>query len=328
MRLNLTTGTTTVENAWGLVGGVGWSGDKRRAARTLTFELATSQADANLPAVPCTEGTVASLWDDEGRGIFQGVVTNTALRDSSPVVSVTCHDGGMYLANNDGTLKVREETPEDAVARLCQEYGISVGELAATGVRVSRKFASVSLWGIVTTLYTLAAQQTGKRYQARFEWDKLTVRERTEGQSSLVIRPYSNLLTSSTSRSIESMRNSVGIYDKDGRRLDTIRDEAAVALYGLMERHMVQRDGEDARPEAQRVLQDNGLAQSITVTCLGDTRLTTGQTVVARNLVAGLSGILWIDSDKHSWTDGIHTATLTLNLRNVMYEGSQGGELT
>lgn len=327
MRLALTTGSTTVENAWGLVGNVTWSGDKRRAARTLAFELAASQADANLPAVPCTEGTAASFWDDEGGGIFQGIVTNTSLSDRRPVVSVTCHDRGMYLANNDGTLKVKDETPEDAVRRLCQEYGIPVGELAATGVRVSRKFAAVSLWGIVTTLYTLAAQQTGKRYQARFEWDKLAVRERKESESSLVIRPYSNLLTSSTARSIESMRNSVGIYDKDGRRLDTVRDEQAAALYGLMERHLTQRDGEDARLEAQRILQDSGLSQSITVECMGDVGLVTGQTVVVRGLVAGLSGILWIDSDKHTWKDGIHTAALTLNLRNVMYEGSQGGEL-
>lgn len=327
MRLTLTTGSTTVENAWGLVGNVTWSGDKKRAARTLTFDLATNQADPNLPAVTCTEGTVVSFWNDEGVGIFQGIVTDTSLSDRQPVVSVTCQDRGMYLANNDGTLKVKDETPESAVARLCQEYGIPVGELVPTSVRVSRKFASVSLWGIVTTLYTLAAQQTGKRYMARFEWDKLVVRERKESAENLVIRPYSNLLTSSTSRSIASMRNSVGIYDKDGRRLDTIQNQKAVELYGLMERHLTQRDGEDARPEAQRILQDSGLSQSITVECMGDIQMITGQTVVARQLVAELSGILWIDSDKHTWKSGIHTAMLTLNLRNVMFEGSQGGEL-
>ena len=33
----------------------------------------------------------------------------------------------------------------------------------------------------------LAARQTGKQYLARFEWDRLTVRERTEAGESLVM---------------------------------------------------------------------------------------------------------------------------------------------
>ena len=72
MILKLTHGKTTVENAWGLVGSVTWSGDKQRAARTLTFELAASQEDPNLPAVECPAGTIASLWGDDGAPLFQG----------------------------------------------------------------------------------------------------------------------------------------------------------------------------------------------------------------------------------------------------------------
>ena len=68
MKLTITSGTRTVENAWGLVGNVVWSGDKRRAARTLSFDLATSQADPNLPAVECPVGAIVSLWGDDVAG--------------------------------------------------------------------------------------------------------------------------------------------------------------------------------------------------------------------------------------------------------------------
>lgn len=326
--LKLTSGSKTVENAWGLAGGVVWSGDKQRAARTLSFDLAVSQADPNLPAVDCPVGAMVSLWDDDGSPLFQGVAVTRTLSDNRPTMAVTAMDRGLYLSGNQGTMQVRGETPEAAVRRLCQSYGIPVGELAATGVAVRRKFSGIDLWRIITTLYTLASRQTGRQYLARFEWDKLTVRVRSEQSENLVIRPRSNLLTSSTTQSIENMVNSVGIYDTDGVRLSTVRDQSAVDLYGLLEQHITQREGEDAQTEAKRLLEENGFEQTVTVSCLGDPQLTTGKTVVVRQPATGLSGVFWIDADKHVWEDGGWTTQLTLNLRNVMYTSESGGELT
>ena len=327
MKLTVASGGKTVENAWELASQVTWSGDKRRAARTLSYRLAVSQLDPNLPAVECPVGAVTGFWDDDGTPLFLGDVVTRTLSDSSPAAQITAHDRGRLLAGNDGTLKVRRETPETAVRRLCQEYGIPVGTLAATGVAVTRKFSGVDLWSIVTTLYTLASQETGKQYLARFEWDALTVRERSDTDRSLVIRPNSNLLTSSTTESIDGMVNSVGIYDRDGTRLSTVRDQDAADLYGLLEQHITQGE-EDARAEAEALLRDNGFSTAVTVTCVGNTALTTGKTVVVRQSVTGLSGILWIESDKHVWDRGDYTTQLTLSLRNLMYTSESGGDLT
>lgn len=327
MILTITSGSTTVENAWGLVGNVVWSGDKQRAARTLTFDLATSQTDPNLPAVECPAGATVSFWDENKAPIFQGQVVSRELADTEAMIPVVAHDRGRFLAGNDGTVKIRDETPEAAVARICRDYEIPVGQLATTGVAVRRKFVRTSLWNIFTSLYTLASRQTGQQYMARFEWDRLVVSVRSESSENLVIQPQSNLLTSRTVESIENMRNSVGIYDADGNRLSTIRDEDSVALYGLLERHITQQDGQDARQEAEQILRDQGLSQTISVSCMGDLRLTTGKTVVVRQPVTGLSGVLWIDSDQHIWQGGNYTTNLTLNLRNLMYETESGSEL-
>ncbi|MGO5023899.1 XkdQ/YqbQ family protein [Lawsonibacter sp. LCP25S3_G6] len=213
MILTITSGSTTVENAWGLVGNVVWSGDKQRAARTLTFDLATSQTDPNLPAVECPAGATVSFWDDNKAPIFQGQVVNRELADTEAMIPVVAHDRGRFLAGNDGTVKIRDETPEAAIARICRDYEIPVGQLATTGVVVRRKFVRTSLWNIFTSLYTLASRQTGQQYMARFEWDRLVVSVRSESSENLVIQPQSNLLTSRTVESIEDMRNSVGIYD-------------------------------------------------------------------------------------------------------------------
>lgn len=328
MKLTITSDGVTVENAWELADQVVWSGDKGRAARSLSFRLAVSQLDPNLPAVSCPVGAIVSFWGDDGEPLFQGTVVSRSLSDSSPMAELSCLDRGMYLAGNQGTLKVRRETPEAAVARLCRQYGIPTGELAATGAAVSRKFSGADLWSIVTTLYTLAARQTGKQYLARFEWDKLTVRERTEVGESLVIRPGSNLLTSSTTESMEDLVTSVGIFSPEGQRLATVREGDAAERWGLLERHITQREGEDARAEALAILKEYGMAQDITVTALGDTGLTTGRTVVVRQSATGLAGVAWIESDTHTWSGGQHTVRLVLSLRNIMYESEAGGELT
>lgn len=133
MIMTITSGSTTVENAWGLVGNVVWSGDKQRAARTLNFDLATSQADPNLPAVECPVGANVSFWDDNKTPVFQGQVVTRQLEDTQAMVPIVAHDRGRFLAGNDGTEKIRDETPESAVARICSKYGIPVGKLATTG---------------------------------------------------------------------------------------------------------------------------------------------------------------------------------------------------
>ena len=120
MRMSITSGSATVENAWNLVGNVVWSGDKQRAARTLTFDLAASQNDPNLPAVECPVGAVVSLWGDDGSPLFQGMVVTRELADTDAMMPVTAHDNGRLLANNDGTEKIRDETAEGAVSRICR----------------------------------------------------------------------------------------------------------------------------------------------------------------------------------------------------------------
>lgn len=328
MKLTITSGQATVENAWGLVGNVVWSGDKQRSARSLTFNLATSETDPNLPAVACPVGAIVSFWGDDGAALFQGEVVSRTLSDRQAYLPVTAHDRGMFLAGNEGSIKIRDETAESAVRRLCGQYDIPVGNLAATGVPLRRKFSSTPLWNIVTTLYTLAGQTTGQQYLARFEWDKLTVTVRSEQGENLVIRPKSNLLSSTTTQSIENMRNSVGIYDMDGNRLSTIQDAQAVALYGLLETSLIQQEGQDPNGEAAQILAERGLSQTVTVECMGDTRLTTGRTVVVQQPVMGLSGVFWIDSDRHVWRDGNYTTTLTLNLRNLGYQTETGSDLS
>jgi membrane protein implicated in regulation of membrane protease activity len=315
--------TVTAVNQF--VSGLTWSGDKAQASRQLAFDLLT-----DVPGRPMDvrNGDHVELLDDAGNCKFFGMVVQVRQTAGSPAAAVTAYDRGIYLANNDGTCKFRGIDPADAAAQVCREYDIPYGRLERAGVAVSRIFAGVSLWQIINTMYTKAGEQTGKRYMARFVGRELEVVERTVRPTSLVIRPGSNLLAASTTRSVVNLRNSVAIYDADGNRLRVLEDADAVALYGLMQRHITQRDGEDATAEAQGILDDNGEAQTISVTAMGDMDVITGNTVVVHQPDTGLQGVFWVDSDTHQWTKGLHTMRLTLNLKNMAYTANAGSDET
>ena len=212
------------------------------------------------------------------------------------------------------------------VAAACAEKGVPVVELAETGVALDRKFSAVALDKLVRSAYSLAAEQTWERYSIRMKPGGLSVTVRQQSESSINLRPRSNLMYATTTESIVDMVNSVGIYDQQGQRVTTVADNAAIALYGTMERHVQQTGSNDPYAEAEALLQDNGFSQNVVVEVLGDPRLITGETVVVEEEHTGLQGIFWIDADTHTWTRDQYSCKLTLNCRNVMTQAGAGSE--
>lgn len=307
-----------------LVSTVKWSGDKASIARKLEVSMLHSEREGwPVPEI----GSVMTLTDKEGT-LFTGYVVQRSLNSESSVLSIVCYDRGIYLKNNDGTYKFRKTSPESICNTVCAERGIPVVEMASTGVLLDRKFSAVALDKIIATAYTLASEQTGERYCIRMMPDGLQVKLKEQSQSSLNLRPKSNLIEASTTESIINMVNSVAIHDEQGTLLQTVADSAAVDLYGQMQRHITQRSGEDAVAEARAMLEDGALEQAVTVDVLGDRRLITGETVVVTEENTGLQGVFWIDADVHTWSRSTYKCRLTLNCRSVMAKTTAGSELT
>ena len=130
-----------------------------------------------------------------------------------------------------------------------------------------------------------------------------------------------------TTESIAAMVNRAAIYSEDGVLLRTVGDQSDQDLYGVMERHLTERSGQDASAQAQALIDDGGLERNVTVEVLGDRRLITGETVVVREDATGLRGVFWIDGDRHTWKRGQYTCRLTLNCRSVMNESVSGSDV-
>lgn len=317
VKIRTTNPDGTTANITELCQSITWSGDWRNAARTLNFSPVVSESDTNLPKAPTELGGSAQFW--HGSTLLMDAYSLERSRDSlGNTVDVVAYDKGLYLTRNSKYMRVEAQTPEAVTAALCNEYGIETGELAATGVTITRNFLGVNLYKIIMTLYTLAADQTGKKYRLRFRGSKLEVVEMIQSQETIVLKPGSNLLNCVTKESASRMTNSVAIYDDQFNLISTEGDSEAVALYGLMQAAMKASSYEDPAAHAKKILAENGLKTTITVQTLGNLKLVTGNTVAVHEPVTDTYGLFWIISDTHTWRRNVHQTKLTLSLEALM----------
>jgi len=299
---------------------VTWAGSISECARTLDFGLFDPEG-----AVPCEMGSRV-VYRRGGTVLLDGFIFSRGRDMEGAVLDLSCADRGLYLKRNKTAYKFKSTTPEAITRRICGDFGITVGTLAETGVPISRNYPGVSLYAMIATAYSLAAEQTGERYAIRFRGEALEVVAKRKGTETLVIQPGSNLRGGTVTESVESMINQVAIYDDNGVKVGTYRDEEAIGLYGLMQEYLKQIKDKDSAKEAKKLLEDNGVTQKISVTVdPGHPDLIAGNCVVLRESVTGLYGLFWIDADAHTWTkDGGYSTKLTLNFKNIMDEQEAG----
>jgi hypothetical protein len=207
---------------------------------------------------------------------------------------------------------------------LCSEFGIDTGTIATTGVKIKRNFPGCSLYKIIQTAYTLAAEETGKHYMIRFSGSKLCVIEKAKSDETMIIEGGKNLMSASVTESIRNMINQVAIYNSKDNLIGTQKDADAIKLYGLMQSYIKQADGEDVTKKAKKLINDNGVSQSITVNNIGNVAKITGNTVVIKEPYTGIYGLFFIDRDVHTWKLEQYYNKLTLNFRNIMDEQEAG----
>lgn len=316
----LVTGKAGTKDLTQLVQRATWSGDKASCARTLEADIACIAGDALLPQADIELGDRVLFYGDAQ--LFDGFVFSVQVGTSDRTKTIKAFDRGVYLNRNQGYYAFQRTTPEDIVRRVAEDFGIPLGEIARTGYRFSRNFLGQSLYKIIATAYTLASADTGEKYRVEFSLDRLSVRRIEQDDNTLIIRGGSNLLTASVTESIEEMTNRVRVVNKSYRAVDTVEDADAIARYGVMQ--SVLNQGEDSAKQAKAVLADGGAKQKVTLTCMGDTRSITGRAVAVYESHTGLWGLYWIESDSHTWQNGIYTNKLVVSYKKTMDEQEAG----
>lgn len=300
-----------------LITSVTWSGARGQCARTLSFGLLSSGM------VDCSLGARATL--KEGAAVlFSGFIVERTKSTTDSVIDITCFDRGFHLKNNQISRTISNQPAEAATAAIAAEFGISCGELAATGLPLSRNFlGGYSIYDVISTLYSLASKQNGKKYIVVFSGELLCVKEIGVGLV-VYIEGGSNLMDATVTESSKNLVNSVLVLDKNGNSLFTQTDAESISVYGSLQQAVKQQDNVDINAVVAEVLKAAIPEQRITVTCLGNVNCVTGAAVMLREPTTGLYGKFFIDNDTHQWKNGIYTSKLVLTLQAVMDSKSAG----
>ena len=306
---------------------VAWSGDYQQCTRTLNFDLLSSFTDKSLPVISCPLGTPVQLWQETNL-LFDGFVFYRQKATNSSVLDITCFDRGIYLKRNVASYKPVNSTPEAFTKRVCADFEIPTGDLATTGFALSWNFPNDTLYDMIQTSYTLASVKTKKKYQLGFRGTKLCVWEKSSVSNAPMLEGGVNLMDASVSESIQNMINQVQIYNNQEKLIRTVKNDLAVQSFGLMQDRITQVDGVDSAAKAQQLLEDNGEEQKIMVNNLGNVQYITGTSVIMQEPYTGLYGLFYIDSDVHTWKNGLYVNQLVLNFRNLMDEKEAGAALS
>lgn len=293
-----------------------WSGSSTDCARKLSFSA--------LPEALGETGGLCRLYLGPDC-LFSGTIQRRERDSAGRTYSCTAYDRGISLKRNQVYRKYRHMTPEAVAAQLCGEFGVETGALAATGVALDRNFLGSSLYQVIQTMYTLAAEQTGKQYQVRFRKDALEVVEKALGEESIRLLPGSNLLGCSSAESMESMVTSVAVYDEEMRQRAVYDSPDGLrALYGLYQEAVKAGGGDDPAKRAKQILENSGVQTTLTADCLGNAKLISGNAVVVHEPVTGADGLFWVTSDTHTLARGIYRTKVVLDFRCLMDRQTAG----
>lgn len=308
------------------IDGITWSGDYQQVARSLDIGILYPTNDMNYDRINIEVGDKVKLYEYDLE-LFDGRVWNKNIDSSSEFMKITCYDDLIYFTKSQIAKVYEGVTPEVITKQLCNEFNITAGSLATTGI--SRNYVALGQtpYDVIMASYTFASKKNGKKYMPRMMNGNLHVVEKGTSQANLILDPKYNLQNIKYDQNLEKMINSVLVYKSDdGSILLTETNNEWINKYGKFQKTLTYEENKDNRALAKKEI--SGLERKAEVKAFGHPGCIAGNIVYVRDEHTGLIGKFYIDSDNHTWNQGIHNMTLALNFENLMDEKELEEELT
>ncbi len=295
-----------------------WSGDKSQAARKLQFEFLQDDRDANIPVVEVDNGYTVLGADDDGQVVFIGNIYEITRDRKKSTVECIAYDHLFVLNKSKTTRKYVDALPlEDIATEICNELGVKAGNIVATGEKVSFIANGKTGYQIIQGAYTEAHKKNDKQYQCIMNGDSLDVIEKGTLIDGLKLDSTYNMTDSIYHENIENIINRVMVVDDAGNGTEYIDDEESQAKYSRFQTVYKLDKEKDTATEAKDLFKKPEREGNITV-IPGDYRLISGYSIAVSD--ANFTGQFWIESDTHTWRNGIHETKLKLEFENIMNE--------
>lgn len=293
-------------------------GDYKQGARKLTCSYASSSIDTSIDK-PYFEEFSSVMFYQDGKIVFLGTIYEISKDSASSTISFYAYDEGVRTLKVKTAYNFTGHTVTNIVKGIVKTFEIPLDSFVESDVQINKVFIGKSLYEILMSVYTDVSKKTGKKYQ--LEWTpegKMRICEKGIITLDVTFEEYNNLISSSYTVNIDNVVNSVAILDESLNYVKDVQDQETIKQYGIFRDVIKQSGEEDATEQAKSML------KSADKTCklsgFGDYTCITGRAVTVNDSMTGLKGLFYIDSDTHTWTNGVYTIDLDLNFKNIMNE--------
>lgn len=296
---------------------ISWGGSKAEVARKLEIRVVNAPLDKNI--TPLKIGLADPIYlyeDDKKTELFRGFVTDREAVSSNGEITYTAHDLLYYTLKSSATYNFSGKTAEAITTMVCNDMKIPVKDLAKTGLKQKLIVQSKSIYDIIMQAYTQAYQKNGKKYRVNAKKGYLTVEEMGKVTCEIELTDSTNILSSTYRESLGSMVNKVRIYDSNGKSVGVVQNDNNVKKYGVFQTTYTKEEGKNATTTAKSLL--TGVEKTYDFECINFNGAVTGAGAIIRDTTTGLKGLVWIDSDTHTWSNGVATMRLTVTLKQLM----------
>lgn len=305
------------KNITDYVASISWGGSRSEVARKLELRVVNAPLDKNITPLTIGLADVVYLYEDDGvTERFRGFVIDREASSITGTVTYTAYDLLYYTLKSNATYNFSGKTAEAIAKMVCEDMEIPVGELASTGLTQKLIVQGVSLYEIIMQAYTQAHEKNNIYYQVTAKKGRLSVEEIGKVVCSIELTEGTNITASSYKESLANMVNRVRIYDGEGNPVGMVQEDSDVSNYGIFQQTYTKEEGKDPNTTAKAML--NGVEKTFDLQCLNYNEAVTGAGAIVRDTTTGLCGMVWIDADTHTWSNGVATMTLTVTLKKIM----------
>lgn len=301
-----------------------WSGSKSSPARSLDITLPNLDIYNNAFAA----GDTVEMTDLSGKKLFTGKIFTRSKNNIASEISIECYDLLVYLMKSEDSFNFKSGSVGSMINQIAKKSGIPFGDIADSGtsIKPAEPFIGETYYDIILELYKLVAAKTNKKYFPFFENGKVHIRHKGLHDKKFVLSEYKEgmsavshqILEIEYSESIEDLVNKVVIVNDEGGKVSEILGQSQ-SKYGTIQKVYRKSDDEsksDWTKEAKALLQP--LHQEAELQALGNVNCISGKGIVIQDTKTGMKGVFYIDDDSHTFSDNMHTMSLSLSFKNLM----------
>ena len=253
--------------------------------------------------------------------IFQGFVFKIS-RSKGNEISVTAYDQLRYCKAKD-TLVLKGDTVATIVNKMCNYFKLQKGNITdtkyilSTGVQENKTWLDIIYSAISDTLLN-----KGKWYVLRDEFGSIALREIRELDTDLILGDYSLCYDYKFDKSIDDeFYNMIKLVSKDEetKKADVtlIKDDTSIGKYGALQYYEdidKKYNAAQVKEKADNLLKlYNREKETISLDCLGDTRIRAGSTFYCYIKDINYNNRLIVKSVSH---DFLPNHTMSLEVMN------------